>query len=474
MKKSNFFKLANLGLLAIIIMTSGFGCKLQDQETKEKMKDITLTYWRVWDDEDAFATIIEDYQTAHPNIRINYRKFRYEEYEPELLNALAEDRGPDIFSIPQSWLRSYQNKLEPMPPQLTMAYREITGGIKKEEITTLKTSQTPSLRRIQELFADTVASDVVLRQQVYGLPLSLETLLMFYNKDILNQAGVSQVPTDWKSFQEAVAKITKIDQDDNIILSGAAIGTGANVERSYDLLSVLMMQNGAQMSTALGQPTFFTPTQRNQKISEGQTALQFYADFASPAKSVYSWNGSMASSSFETFLAGKAAFTFDYNFQIPVVRSRAPKLNFAVAPIPQIPGNAAVNFADYWIEAVSKKSQYRDEAWDFVLFATTKSEEAQKFLESTKRPTALKSLIAKQIEDVDLYASVSQILTAKTWYKGNDVKVAESAFREMIDQYLVAVDERQIKNIFNVALQKIAQTIDQEQNRPDPLPAETK
>lgn len=463
-------KILNLFLILVFLLTSGFGCKLQDQATKEKMKDITLNYWRVWDDDDSFADIIGDYQVAHPNIKINYRKFRYEEYETELLNALAEDRGPDIFSIPQNWLRSYQPKIEPMPSQLTMAYSEIKGSIKKEEIITLRTSPTPSLRQIKDLFADSVADDVVLRQQVYGLPMSLESLIMFYNKDIFNQSGISQVPTDWKSFQDAVVKITKIDQNDNIILSGAAMGTGANVENSYDILSVLMMQNGAQMSTALGKPTFFTP-QKGEKISAGQIALQFYTDFASPLKSVYSWNGSMASSAFDTFLAGKTAFTFDYNFQIPIIRSRAPKLNFGIAPIPQIAGNPTMNFADYWIETVSKKTKYKDEAWDFVLFATTKSAEAKKFLDKTKRPTALKSLIEKQIEDQDLYASVSQILTAKTWYKGNNPKVAEAAFKEMIDQYLAVTDERQIKGVLNIALDKIAQTIDTEQNRPDALPA---
>ncbi len=467
--KNSYSRILSLSLIAVFLITSGFGCKLQDQQTQEKMKDITLNYWRVWDDDDSFTDIIKDYQTAHPNIRINYRKFRYEEYETELLNALAEDRGPDIFSIPQSWIRSYQAKIEPMPSQLTMAYSEIQGTIKKETVVTLKTSPTPSLRQLKELFADTVADDVILRQQVYGLPLSLESLIMFYNKDILNQAGISQVPADWKSFQQAVQKITKIDQDNNIILSGAALGTGANVEQSFDILSVLMMQNGAQMAGPLGQPTFFTP-KKGEKESEGQVALQFYTDFANPLKGVYSWNGSMASSAFETFLSGKTAFILDYNFQIPIIRARAPKLNFTIAPIPQIPGNPTANYADYWVESVSKKTKYKDEAWDFVLFATTKDAEAKKFLDKTKRPTALKKLIEKQIEDQDLYPSVSQILTAKTWYKGKEPKAAEAAFAEMIDKYLAATDPRQIKDILSIALEKIAQTVDTEQNLPDPIP----
>src|SRR3989338_10312301 len=107
-------KITILTLIFTFLLTSGFGCKLVDKKTQEAMKPVTLNYWRVWDGQDAFDDIIKNYNSLHPFITINYRKLRYSEYESELLNALAEDRGPDIFSIHNTWTKKYLGKITPM------------------------------------------------------------------------------------------------------------------------------------------------------------------------------------------------------------------------------------------------------------------------------------------------------------------------------------------------------------------------
>jgi len=461
MNKKTCFKVINLFIISAFILTAGFGCKLINQETQKAIKPITLTYWRVYDDEDAFAGIINQYRVAHPNIQIDYRKFRAEEYESELLNALAEDQGPDLFSVHVGWLKKYQSKISPMPEQITMAYQTVKGSIKKETVIELKTFATPSLREIKDTFADAVAKDAIIDNKVYGLPLSLDNLVMFYNKDILNQADISQVPDNWSDFQTAVEKITKIDSDNNIILAGAALGTGKNVDKSFDILSVLMMQNGAVMTGANGAPTFFSGNAADNQ-NKGQIALQFYTDFANPLKTVYSWNTKMPYS-FEAFLSGKVGFTFGYNYQLPIIRSQAPKLNFAVAPLPQILGNDKKNYASYFLETVSNKSAHPNEAWDFLLFMNKKDSQGnfpvKLFVNQTKRPTAIRELISGQLENEDLHAPASQTLTAGDWYRGYNYTEAQNIFSEMIDNYLNAVDERSAKNVISVAMEKLIQTM---------------
>ncbi|MEK7653642.1 MAG: extracellular solute-binding protein [Patescibacteria group bacterium] len=454
MKKKHFY-LLGLSLTAVFILTAGFGCKLQSADVTEKMKPIELNYWRVYDDQDAFTEIIDEYQNSHPNIKINYRKLRPEEYEKELLDALAEDRGPDIFSIDEGWLKKYQNKIQPMPPQISMAYRVVKGAIKKEVIYELRVKASPSLRQIKSDFADTVYKNAILDGQVYGLPISLESLVMFVNKDILNRSGVTEIPTDWKAFQEAVQKITKVDSKGNIIQSGAAMGTGNNVDRSFDLLSVLMMQNGAQMTTGSGMANFFNKTEKD--YNPGLEALRFYTDFASPVKSVYSWNEKKGQA-LDGFISGQVGFTFGYNYHLPIIRSRAPKLNLAVAPIPQVNSDSPINYANYYLETVSKKSAHPDEAWDFIIFATGKSQ-VEKYLNETARPTALKSIINKQLENEDLYAASVQTLTAANWYEGKDLPAAQKAFNEMINQFLGATDEKEMDAVMKTAIQKINQTM---------------
>lgn len=461
-------KIVILSLLFTLIITSGFGCKLTSKETAEAMQPVTLTYWRVWDGPDAFEEIIADYKALHPFVTIEYKKLRYSEYEQELLEAFAEDRGPDIFSLHNTWIKKYESKIEPMPASITMAYPVVKGTVKKETVTELRTSKSITLKELQNNFVDVVYDDVVVdvtdddtgetSEEVLGLPLSVDTLAMYYNKDLLNNAGIAEPPTYWnQEFQQTVKDLTKQDTQGSIIQAGAALGGSTNIERYSDILSILMMQNGAEMLSD-GRATFNqTPAAlKAYKINPGLEALQFYSDFANPGKEVYTWNDSM-DNSLDLFIQGKLAFFFGYAYHLPTIQARAPKLNFSIAKLPQIENNVLEeNFANYWVETVSKKSENADIAWDFIQFAT-KAEEASKYLENTDKPTALKALINNQVDDLDIGVFAEQVLTAKSWYQGEDANATELIFADMIDEANTGEDD--LSDIIDLAAKRVQQTI---------------
>jgi len=457
-----FKKITILCLLAIFLITSGFGCKKPDSTVVEAAKPITLVYWRVFDGPDAFDEIIANYKLQHPFINIEYRKLRYEEYEKELLNALAEDRGPDIFSIHNTWIKKYKTKIEPMPESTTMAYPVTTGTVKKETIMQMRTNRSLSLREIKDNFVDVVAKDVILDDnKVYGLPLSVDTLAMFYNKDLLNNAGISEVPRYWnREFLNAVKKLTKQDPKRGLIQSGVAMGGSNNIERYSDILMLLMMQNGATIINDSNQVVFNSIPEfaRETGYNPGLEALRFYTDFANPGKESYTWNNELGNS-LEMFSSGNLAIMFGYSYHIPLIKAAAPKLNFSVSKFPQIEGNPPtnINFANYWVETVSKKSTHKNEAWDFIQFMT-KSEQVGSYLEKTKKPTALRSLISSQRNDDEIGVFADQVLTARSWYQGMNVIAAENAIKEMIDAVLVNTADR-MPNILNTTASRVQQTI---------------
>jgi multiple sugar transport system substrate-binding protein len=443
-------------------MSSGFGCKINNQANTKAQEPITLTYWRVFDGPDAFEDIINKYRQTHPHINIEYRKLRYEEYENELLNALAEDRGPDIFSIHNTWIRKYKSKIEPMPETTTLPY-PVTGANAKDATTyEMRTIATPSLRQIKDNFVDVVSHDVILEDdKVYGLPLSVDTLAMFFNKDLLNNSGISEAPLYWnRDFLQAVKKLTKQDPKKGIVQAGVAMGGSENIERFSDVLSLLMMQNGAIMlddnlKVTFNQiPEFASETNYNP----GPEALRFYTDFANPAKESYSWNNELENS-LQMFINGNLAMMFGYSYHIPVIKASAPKLNFSIVKFPQIEGTPPtnINFANYWVETVSKKSKNKNEAWNFIQFMT-EAEQVKLYLDKAKKPTALRSLISEQRNDDTIGVFTDQVLTAKSWYKGANPEAAELAFKEMIDAILMN-QESDIKKIINSGAAKVQQTI---------------
>lgn len=464
LKKSKIY----LAFLILFLATNGAACRVASPEAQQASKPITLKYWRVFDDSENFDEIIAAYRVLHPNVQIDYRKLRMEEYEKELVNAFAEDRGPDIFSIQNTWVRGYQPKLLPLPPQITVASREVQGTIKKEVVTVLKTTPSLTLRQLRNDFVDAVYPDVVIptpdenkpeevTDRIYGLPLFVDTLVLYYNRDLLNAAKIAQPPRTWAEFQQTVKRLTRLDNRGAIIQAGAAIGTGRNVERAGDILSLLMMQNGTKMTDESGFSAFQTiPKELSGRASlPGEEALIFYTDFANPGKEVYTWNQSMPSS-FESFVGGKAAMFLGYSYHLPLIRARAPKLNVGLAPAPQIEGNPEINFANYWVESVSRKTKYTNEAWDFVQFMA-RAEQVKKYLAKSRRPTALRSLINSELQDEDLATFANQTLTAQSWYRGKDAASAERAFLEMVDSTVSG--SLPAREALKFAAEKVNQTI---------------
>lgn len=433
---------AALSLVALL----GAGCGGPSTAQVAASKPVKLVIWRVFDAEDSLQPIMQAYQKIHPNISFEYRELRSNEFKNELLRALAEGTGPDIFSLNNAWVGEYQSLIAPLPSSLKIPYAEVRGTIKKETIYTIKEQPSLSLRSLKTDFVDVVASDVLRPYQdnvkaavidhIFGLPLSVDTLALYYNKDLLNAAGFPEPPKTWTEFQTQTTKLTHVGANNEISQSGTALGTSKNVERASDILSLLMMQNGTQMTDDHGAATFALPNQDRQIVA--LDAVNFYTDFANPTKQVYSWNKSQPNS-FDAFTAGKTAFFFGYSYHAPLIRAAAPKLPFAIANVPQIEGGKNVNFANYWIETVSKATQNKDFAWDFIQFETS-AEQVPEFLKLTRKPTARRALINSQMQDEDLSVFASQLLTAKSWYKGKDTMVAENAMLGLIDAVLAGDD----------------------------------
>ena len=103
--------------------------------------------------------------------------------------------------------------------------------------------------------------------------------------------------------------------------------------------------------------------------------------------------------------------------------------------VPQLRPLRPVNFTSYLVEAVARKTKYPNEAWDFIQFATG-VKNVSTYLIRTKRPTALRALVASQITDPDVAPFASAVLTAKSWYRGRDAVAAERNFISMVDEVL--------------------------------------
>jgi ABC-type glycerol-3-phosphate transport system substrate-binding protein len=458
-----------LGLALLLpLVLLGAGCRKVDDATAARVKPVTLEYWRVFDEDDGFTPAIAAYRQTHPHVRINYRVFRFDEYEKALLTALAEDRGPDILSLHNTWMGKWEPRLVPMPDRITVGTSVVKQGLKKEVVSSLVTRTGMTPKQVSEVFVPVVEGDVTFPvdgptptsprvRKVFGLPLSVDTLALYSNRALLNNAGIPAPARTWKEFQEQAKKITRLDQAGTIVRSAAAIGTATNVERSADILSALMIQNDVAMTDAAGVATFdrYPTSDVSRPLPPGAEALVFYTDFANPTKEVYSWNDRFPNS-LEAFAKGQTAYFLGYSYHQAQIRQLNPTINMAVSPLPQVDPDNPKTIANYWVEAVSKKSAHPEEAWDFLLFLTDK-DHVGTYLSTTRKPAALKALLPAQQLDNDLSVFASQGPLAKSWYHGNDAAAMETAFADMVAQALA--DDADIKKIVSLGATKVNQTV---------------
>ncbi len=293
-------------------------------KSRPKNYKLQLEIWGTFDDSSAFAEAIKEFREINPNIAgIKYRKMDADTYKKDLVSAMAAGKGPDIFFIQNTWVSYFQDKIVPAP-----------GWMIGEQ-------------EFRQNFVDVVVNDFMDQGLIFGVPLSVDSLALYYNKDLFNAEGIANPPEDWEKLTEYSRRLTKIDKFGNINQQGIALGTAYNINRATDILSLLTYQFGSEIA-GKGQKVSFSSTN-----NAGEKALDFYTQFARSDSPVYTWN-SRVHHSIDSFNEGKTAMMINYSWQYAAIKKRSPKLNFAVSNLPQMDSSRPVNHANYWALVVAR------------------------------------------------------------------------------------------------------------------------
>ncbi|MFH1161728.1 MAG: extracellular solute-binding protein [Candidatus Jorgensenbacteria bacterium] len=360
-----------------------------------------LTVWGL-DRSEAIDPSIQSFKAIYPNVTVTYRNFMDTgEYGRALLDALAAGRGPDIFAVENRDVLRDSGKLFPAPAARF------------------------TLTQLRQLFPKVVEQDFAPQGSIFGLPLSVDTLALFYNRNLFDRAGVALPPATWEEFQTIVPKFVAIDSKGNITQAAAPLGGSAKtVREAADLLSLLMLQTGTKMvSPDLAGATFDS--------NEGAQALRFYAQFADPRSSAYTWNDALPSAD-NLWAAERLAMIFKDSSFIAEMRAKNAFLDYRIAPMPQSgAAKIPVAYPRYWGYGVARQSRAPDLAWQFIVNLTTNASGARQYAVTTRRPPALLALKSSFESDPELGTFANQMLTARSWPQA-DPDAVRDVFSDMI------------------------------------------
>lgn len=160
-------------------------------------------------------------------------------------------------------------------------------------------------------FAQGVLQAGTYNGKVYGLAPTVNTIALFYNKDLLAKAGV-QPPKTWDELKAAAAKLTSGSQ------YGIAFDANATYEGTWQFLPFMWSNGGDEKNIATPQTA---------------EALQLWTDLVksgSASSGVLNWKQADVK---DQFVAGKAAMMVNGPWQLPTL-DKVQGLNYGIVQLP--------------------------------------------------------------------------------------------------------------------------------------------
>lgn len=379
--KRSLMKKIIIGLIVAGVVI-GLGIFIFQQFFASKNEKVTLSYWGLWEDESVVKATLAEFIKENPNISVSYKRHDIKDYRDRLVARTENGNGPDIFYFHNSWVPQLSEILLPLP----------SGTISNADFT--------------KKYYQVAQNDLIRSGAIYGVPAEVDTLALFVNTEMFEQSGI-EIPKTWQEFTAAARDLTVKDEEGKIVTSGAAIGTFDNIDHAPDILSVIFIQNGVNL------------TDIAKSAKNATDALNFYTCFSMDRapNCAKIWDNTLGSAQL-AFVKGKVAMYFGYSWDIFSIRGQNPDLPFKVIPIPSLFDRKS-SIASYWAYGISAKNMHQKEALQLLKYLSEEKTAKKLFLEESKvrmfgEPYPQKELASILKDNQYVYPFVQQALIAKS------------------------------------------------------------
>ena len=384
--------------------------------------EITYMMWGAPEELQVWQAIVDDFQAANPNIKVNVDVSDWDSYWTKLNTLFAGGTPPDVFAMDAPLYLDWQSRgvLLNLQPYIKPGFFESFYP------------QTLQAYKVSDGY--------------YGLPRDFQTIAVFYNKEMFDAAKVPYPSPDWTmaDLRATAKKLTldtngdgKIDQygfhtdlwDMELFWSEAIWANGGSII-SDDHIKTLIGEPAARTAWE-----FIDSMVKDGTLPGPTTAEQYGGDL---------------------FQAKVAAMTTIGHWAVPGYVQAGIKIG--VAPIPKgSAGNAtSVNSAGF---VISKSSKNPDAAWKFVEFALSEAGQTRLaqlgFAIPVLKKIAESDAYLKQPGDLDqkLFLDALQYAHTKPVFKGYEewagvvgdglrpVWDAEAELGPTLDEVVKAADE---------------------------------
>ena len=283
---------------------------------------VEIEYWQyVYDTRvKAMDQLIAKFQEANPDITVKQVTFPYADYQTRLVAANMAGKAPDVMQLFYGWADQF-----------------IAGGL----IQPLPEDAFPVADIEAEFFP--IVSAMNRDGKYYGLPTAVRSLALFYNKKLLDEAGVAP-PTNLDELIAAAKATAKTNAAGDLETVGLTMDPAGQDHQWWR--EVLVRQYG-------GAPYNDDYTKVTYADEAGANALGYYIGLARDEKVAqlgFMDEGQAA------FKAGRAAMTIDGTFRLGSF-GEITDFEWGVTELPANADGMRSNYASYFANAIGAKTE---------------------------------------------------------------------------------------------------------------------
>jgi multiple sugar transport system substrate-binding protein len=358
--------------------TENAGSKDDSDSDAESGKVTEITMWGSWggDQVGQLESQLNAYNASQTKYHITYAV--QDSMEEKLLTAIVSNQAPDVVL----WDRFNTSVYAPKG-----AFTQLDDMVKADSID-LSMFYGPT---IDELSYD---------GKLYGIPLTVDSRVLFYNKTMFSEAGVDAASiTDWESLRQAAIKLTKRDGD-KLSQSGFSL-------KDVGLFNNWIQQAGGKMIDDSASPAV---TAFNTQA--GLDVLKYWNQLMNEDK-VYELGFEDAFGG-DGFKAGKVAITFNGPWTLQGYKEAG--IDFGVIGQPAGPTGAKSAMMGGFGLIIPNKAVNQEGAWDFIKWWTTQPANGVEFAkisgnlpankEAANDPYFMNDEVLKVFSETMLYASI--------------------------------------------------------------------
>ena len=301
--------------------------------TRSASSEIVLKFWAMGREGEVVAELLPEFERAHPGIRVKVQQLPWTAAHEKLLTAFAGDATPDVCQLGNTWIPEMValNALEPLD----------------------RYAAASPIVRAEDYFAGIWATNQV-DGTLYGVPWYVDTRLLFYRRDLLQQAGFAAPPRSWQEWRRMLAAVAEqAGPDRHAIL--------LPLNEFEPLLALALQQEDTLLREGGRWGNFGSAGFRR--------ALAFYLEMFERGWAPLVAGGAI-SNVWTEFGRGRFAFYVSGPWNIGELRRRLPadqQDSWMTAPLPG-PDGPGASIAGGSSLVVFRASRHQDAAWRLVEF----------------------------------------------------------------------------------------------------------